>query len=839
VSISIGVCLLVAVNLVKNSAIIEFNRASNIFYGKAELSIEGRFQYFDEVVFDELLRNKSILSISEISPEIIVKSSTKGKKAVEILGIDFFRAAKVTPIFFRELEFLSLKKGQSNFRLLSILEDGNVILTQGLADDSSQIELLTTDGTIELNALATLPPSISKNLILMDLANIQKYFKMEGKLSRLNLKLSPGANIDRIKEKIMRTLSKKGLEVQVQIIDELDREKKLSTISRAYSSNLFMLSLITILASFFLVFSVVENSFRKQINYFVLLKVLGLNKKRLYCLAMMEVLVFSSIGSTVGVLAGVILAEIMFSFFMNSFSATLFSQYGNNFNLDLILLLGSWLLGVMSSLLAALVVLAGLRDDLKVKLQQSDNLTNLKKNNYIFFFSVMCFTLAILLISLPSFNGVPFFSYTGIALILISLVLMIPWASATFFRTIFNATYRKAQEVSWVYFAFMRLINGSVFSVNIIASVVVSFALTVSILIMVMSFRESLQTWLDKIIVADIYATPKVNSYNHYIDSDSRNFLEELKGIESIDFSKNILVSFGPDKLNVSLLIRSFRHEERNDVVPLIGTSLVFDSLNEISFSERSRGKVIIYVSESFALRYDYKLFDDLYFSMGPNTLVNAVVGGIYRDYSRQYGSLMMTKKDYLSLGGSKLMTQFSLWLNDKSEVEVMKKFLENQVLFSNYNFINAREIKDLSLKIFDRTFTLTYFLAFISCLISVFSIVCSYSSQSYMRRKEISLMIQLGESKKFVCRQISFESFLLSSFSVFYGSLIGVLISLVLVFKINPQSFYWTMDLNFPVVIITCFGLCLVALGSYSAFLTIQSTINNQNIKNNLKEEW
>ena len=72
---------------------------------------------------------------------------------------------------------------------------------------------------------------------------------------------------------------------------------------------------------------------------------------------------------------------------------------------------------------------------------------------------------------------------------------------------------------------------------------------------------------------------------------------------------------------------------------------------------------------------------------MGPNTLVNAVVGGIYRDYSRQYGSLMMTKKDYLSLGGSKLMTQFSLWLNDKSEVEVMKKFLENQVLFSNYNY--------------------------------------------------------------------------------------------------------------------------------------------------------
>ena len=68
---------MVAVNLVKNSAIIEFNRASNIFYGKAELSIEGRFQYFDEVVFDELLRNKSILSISEISPEIIVKSSTK------------------------------------------------------------------------------------------------------------------------------------------------------------------------------------------------------------------------------------------------------------------------------------------------------------------------------------------------------------------------------------------------------------------------------------------------------------------------------------------------------------------------------------------------------------------------------------------------------------------------------------------------------------------------------------------------------------------------------------------------------------------------------------------
>ena len=47
-SIAIGVSLLTAINLVNDSAINEFEKATNLFYGKADLSIESKFENFDE-----------------------------------------------------------------------------------------------------------------------------------------------------------------------------------------------------------------------------------------------------------------------------------------------------------------------------------------------------------------------------------------------------------------------------------------------------------------------------------------------------------------------------------------------------------------------------------------------------------------------------------------------------------------------------------------------------------------------------------------------------------------------------------------------------------------------
>ncbi|WP_153062087.1 FtsX-like permease family protein, partial [Escherichia coli] len=110
-----------------------------------------------------------------------------------------------------------------------------------------------------------------------------------------------------------------------------------------------------------------------------------------------------------------------------------------------------------------------------------------------------------------------------------------------------------------------------------------------------------------------------------------------------------------------------------------------------------------------------------------------------------------------------------------------------------------AGELRTLSLKIFDRSFAITVWLQAVALAVGLFGVIASQSAQALARRREFGLLRHLGLSRRQLMRLLLLEAGLQSGAGALAGLALGLGLSAVLVFVVNPQSFHWSMDMHLP----------------------------------------
>ena len=113
--------------------------------------------------------------------------------------------------------------------------------------------------------------------------------------------------------------------------------------------------------------------------------------------------------------------------------------------------------------------------------------------------------------------------------------------------------------------------------------------------------------------------------------------------------------------------------------------------------------------------------------------------------------------------------------------------------------FGSAAEIRATSLKIFDRSFAVTYWLQAVAIGIGLFGVAASFSAQVLARRKEFGLLAHLGLTRAQILRVVALEGVAWTTLGALAGVALGLAVAVVLVHVVNPQSFHWTMDLALP----------------------------------------
>ena len=287
----------------------------------------------------------------------------------------------------------------------------------------------------------------------------------------------------------------------------------------------------------FMIFSVLSSSVKQMREQFALLRSIGLSQKMLFILVLSIGAFLSIIGSFIGLLIGLILTTALISFLNGDLGANLVFQSVSSLKFDWVLLLNFVVLGIIvgiiSSILPAIRTAKVLPSEIFKIWEQ--------KNNYFVFSPIIFFLLILLsifLLYLPPYKDIYVFSYLSIGVILLSFIFSIPKFSEFFTRLVLSKKNPLCKRKIWSWLAIYRLKNNLEETGHIVSPVVASFALTISIVIMVTSFKSSVVSWLDKLLIADIYGSIKQDQGFTNMDKKLREKISNIDGVRKIEFSK-------------------------------------------------------------------------------------------------------------------------------------------------------------------------------------------------------------------------------------------------------------------------------------------------------------
>ncbi|HET7157346.1 MAG TPA: FtsX-like permease family protein, partial [Burkholderiales bacterium] len=375
-----------------------------------------------------------------------------------------------------------------------------VLLSRSAADAlglkaGDRLRLNAATGVMEVRILALLSAgATSQQLAIIDIAEAQKRFSRIGTLHRLDLKLRAGAD----RAGFMSTLSTL-LPAGTVVATPADEAQRSAGMARAYRTNLDMLALVALFTGAFLVFSTQFLSLTRRRTQLALLRVLGVTRGGLLRLLMVEGVVVGMLGSALGVALGYVLARIGLETFGGDLGAGYFRSITPALHIDALALVVFFVLGVtFATSGAALPALKASRRAPALALKAGDEEEALRGLRRVWP-SVLLLILGLILSQLPPVHELPVAGYASIAAILLGAILFMPRLAEIVLSHAPHLRYPPAALAFAQLQATPRQVGVS------LAAILASFSLMVAMLIMVGSFRASLETWLDQMLPADLY----------------------------------------------------------------------------------------------------------------------------------------------------------------------------------------------------------------------------------------------------------------------------------------------------------------------------------------------
>ena len=281
-AVTLGVALAFSVHLINQSALGEFSAAVRSINGQPDFELRGQRGGFDERLYERVAMHIDVALASpviEVETQALTKDVQGATKRVplRVLGIDALVAAPLSPAL---LPKLSTPAGSdSEPDRLGLFDPDAVSLNAAARQrlgDIDTLRLQTPNGVVALRVQGSIaaggPP-----LAVMDIAGAQTRFDMLGRLSRIDVRLKPGAD----REQVVASLALQDYAAQgVRAASPDESEQRVSNVSRAYRVNLTVLALVALFTGAFLVFSILSLSVAQRQPQFALLGGAGSRRPR-------------------------------------------------------------------------------------------------------------------------------------------------------------------------------------------------------------------------------------------------------------------------------------------------------------------------------------------------------------------------------------------------------------------------------------------------------------------------------------------------------------------------------------------------------------------------------
>ncbi|WP_439114541.1 FtsX-like permease family protein [Hydrogenophaga sp.] len=836
VAVMLGVALAFAVHLINASALAEFSSAVSSVNGQPDLELRARQGALPDELLERVATHPSVAVASpvlELATTVLAQDGTK--VPVKLVGVDALTVARVSPALMPRPTTGS-DTSRQRFDLFApdavFLNPAarQALLADGDAPASLQVQSGLTLRTVRVAGTVNAP---GLPLLVMDVAAAQALMARPGQLSRIDLRLEPGTQADTVLAALQLPAS-----VIAQRPDQAG--ERASNLSRAYRVNLTVLALVALFTGAFLVFSVLSLSVARRQQQFALLGVLGLSAPERLRLVLAESALLGLLGSALGVAAGTGLAALALRVLGGDLGGGYFAGVAPSlqWSTSAALLYGA--LGVAAALaggwwparatarMAPALALKGLGGAGAARPRHSG-------------WALGLMLLAAALAWAPPVGGIPLAAYFSVGLLLVGGIAALPLAVGALLNRLAPWVARHALPLLAVERSRRLRETAAVATSGVVASLALSVALTV----MVASFRDSVTQWLDGVLPAPLYVRAGSSlGEGNTLPADFVQAVARVSGVARVEPLRATQLQLTASLPPVTLLARPLAMGGNvldGQSLPLVGNPLAPPQATGMP------GTVVpVYVSEAMqdlhgAMPGGWLPALGLAFPEAPAG-TRYFVAGVWRDYARQHGSVVLDRADFVRLSGDDRVNDLALYLSEDAEEDAVRErvrqLAESLGAQDLVEFASAGQIRAISLGIFDRSFAVTYWLQAVAIGIGLFGVAASFSAQVLARRREFGLLAHLGLTRRQILGVVALEGLSWTVLGALAGLALGLGVSLVLVHVVNPQSFHWTMDLALPWARLLTLCAAVVVADTATAWLAGRAAASRDAVQA-VKEDW
>jgi len=820
IGVALGVSASVAVRTANVDVLRSFEQAVLTVAGPTTLEISGGEPGLDERLITTV---RDVPGVTSASPVILQMAVRMGEgqhgQAVQVLGLDLL--AEVRSRGFH------LSHQPTESQLEAVLDPEAVLLGRTLASEwklsvGDRVDLQFGSRRVSCRVMGILEDASDRTsswdrLAVMDIAAAQVTFGMVGRLDRIDLITTAERPVEEVAQGVRAVVPP-----HVLVERPASRTRQVEQMIRAFRLNLTVLSWVGLLVGMFLIYNTMALAVAQRRREIGIYRAIGMTQSRVAGLFLAEAGLFGLLGGVVGSGAGMLLAQKLIALLSRTIS-DLYVPVGMGEGG----LLGTswfWEISFEGILIGCCVSMIGAIGP-SVDASRTATVRALAPGDYeasrqlrVGVLGVIGAGLVVMagLLSLAGpVDGVPVWGYLATLCLLAGLSCLAPicvtgWRSRNRRESRRPGMQGVIREIAVDHASRNPGRNGVT-----VSALMVGLAIMIGVLVMVRSFRHTVEVWVTDTVIADMVVAPSMWLRGTEAGSVGRSLppawlamLSSVPGVAAVDTYRDVRVEVNGQR--VAIVSRDLRlHAQLSRYLVRQG-----DSSEQLNRAEETGGLLI---SEILASRFGLREGESLEI-MTPQGAKRFPVVAVFYDYATDGGKILMDRQLYQSLWHDELVTVFPVYLAAGADVDQVRHKISSTLNEANNGglpplVISNVELRKEILEIFDRTFLLTYVLEAIAVIIAMLGIVNTLVTSVLERRREFATLRAIGGSADQIRQLVLWEAAYLGLVGIALGLIGGGLLSLLLIKVINKQSFGWTIQMIVPVgALIQAVGLAAVA---------------------------
>lgn len=798
-SLALGVAVFLAIQLANRGALESFRAAADLTTGRAHLEVRGDL---DETLFPRIRDTPGVRSASPIVEGLVTLEDFPGEY-LRIIGIDPFLSA---PFSTYRLE--DSNGGDPDLESW-LREPGRIaVMASWMAelgiDDGRPLRVLAGEGRAMLTPAFRVDPQeaagrAANRAGVMDIGWAQELLGRPGRLTSVALLLD-----DESKWREVAAAIDAIVPGDVIVAPPAARNDDMRAMVAAFQLNLTAMSLVSVVVGMFLIFNSVSASVVRRQREIAILRAAGATRREVRGLFLAEAGIEALAGATIGILAAPWLARLA----SIPVAATVTSLYevvtASAEPLGPVQVFTGYGVGLGAALLAAWLPAreAAAVEPARILHRESNNRVFAPRLDYCCWLSAGLLTAAALAGWAALAGGPKFLGFLSAGLVLAGFSAMVPIGAQVVARTARRAggvMVRLAAD----HFARSLHRNGVT-----IAALSAAVAMAVAVTVMIHSFRASVVRWVGNTLTADLYVAPAANEVGGLHATLPEDVVQAVRRdprVKEVGTFREFSVRMpgGP----VSLAVVSGPARGQLEFLP--GP----DTRAAEAFAE---GRAVA-VSESYVSRFGRPATVTIDTPSGKRDFA---VCGVYRDYTRDRGTILMPAALHATAWDDTRLHSLSITMHDPADAPGFAAGLRKNFPDAVLAVYDNASLKRRVFEIFEQTFSVTLALRGVAVIVAVVGITFSMTILVSEREREIGVLRSVGASRRQVLAGVLGESSLVGITSSLCGLACGAVLAMVLTWVVNKAFFGWSIALTYPLAQLLLTPLWLVPIAAAAAWL-------------------